>query len=171
MRRLATRGYAEHAAILVGEPEWVWLTKAGNLLSGTGFELYLIKVGALPRTRAVTDVRLYLAERVPQARWISRRSIRGLVGRAPHHPNAALELNDERHAIEVELIRKNRERAVRIVETHRARYDAVVVYCNQRTHGYFTGLAAERAWPDVRIQWLPGLEPRGGSSVPGQQGG
>jgi DNA-binding CsgD family transcriptional regulator len=161
MRRLATRGYVEHGAILAGQPEWIWLTKGGNVSSRMGFNLYPVKVGGLERTRAVTDVRLHLAERVPQARWISRRSIRGLAGRAPHYPNAAIELNDERHAIEVELIAKTRERAARVVETHRVRYDAVVVYCNARTHDYFTGLVAEHAWPDVRTQWLPGLKPRG----------
>jgi hypothetical protein len=52
---------------------------------------------------AVVEVRLYVEERSPASVWASERVLRRELRRAEHMPDAVVQTNGERHAIEVEL--------------------------------------------------------------------
>ncbi len=65
----------------------------------------------MARMRAVNEVRLHIARRAPEARWICARSIVREQGMRGYRPNAVVEVGGERHAILVRL--RWQERRVR----------------------------------------------------------
>ncbi len=146
--RLERDGYACQRRFLVDEPDpWVWLTKRGLRVSGTGYFYHVPGVGALAHTAAVNEVRLAIARCHPGARWVSERALSREDGRCRHHlADGAFELAGARHAIEVELSHKWPERVAQIVAELSERYDGVEYYCTpatrriveraQREHGF-----------------------------------
>ena len=128
-KHLHKAGFADYGRFLHGEPHWVWLSARGARLSGTGLHYRLPKVGAMARARAVNEVRLHIARRAPEARWVCGRSIVREQGVRGYRPNAVVEIGRERHAILVRLRVQSEERERAILETHMARYDAVIAFC------------------------------------------
>ncbi len=155
VKHLTKVGYADYGRFLHDEPHWAWLSCRGARLSGTGFRPNRPKVGAMARMRAVNEVRLHIARRAPDAHWISGRSIVRKQGRSGHRPNAVVEIGAERHAIVVQLRVGDHERARDIVETHMARYDAVIYFANPAARALLMRLQAEHHWPKLVIRSIP----------------
>ncbi|HET9814069.1 MAG TPA: hypothetical protein VFP57_10505, partial [Sphingomicrobium sp.] len=123
--------------------------------SGTGLQHRLPRVGAMARMRAVNEVRLHIAARAPQARWVSGRSIVREQGKRGYRPNAVVEIGRERHAILVKLGGGAEERERAILETHMARHDAVIAFCATAPRRRLERLAAEHHWPKLVVRELP----------------
>jgi hypothetical protein len=118
-----------------------------------GFRPWRPSLGRLRHIAAVNELRLDLTERLPDARWISERELlRDRPSRAVHVPDAVLEVDSERQAIEVELTQKARERCAAIVEELRASYDAVIYVCAPAPAHLIEDLREERGWPDVWVR-------------------
>jgi hypothetical protein len=156
VRHLFTSGFADYGRFLHDEPHWVWLTARGTRLSGTGFVYRRPRVGAMARMRAVNEIRLHIARRAPEARWICGRSVIREQGLKGYRPNAVVEIGDERHAIIVKRriqVAADRERDV--LETHMARHDALVAFCAPRPRKQLQRFASEHHWPKLVIRPIP----------------
>jgi hypothetical protein len=154
-KHLAKAGYADYGRFLHDEPHWVWLTGRGTRLSGTGFAFCRPKVGAMARMRAVNEIRLHIAARAPKARWICSRSVLREQGKRGYRPNAVVEIGGERHAIVLCLRASDQRRVRAIIETHMARYDAVIVFANPKPRKLLQRLAAQHHWPKLVIRPPP----------------
>lgn len=155
VKHLTKVGYADYGRFLHDDPHWAWLTGRGARLSGTGFAFRRPKVGAMARMRAVNEVRLHIAARAPEARWISSRSVVREQGMRGYRPNAVVEMGRERHAIVVVLRSPEQERLRGILETHMARYDAVIAFANPQPRKLLERLAADHHWPKLVIRDIP----------------
>ena len=155
-------GFADYGRYLHDEPHWLWLTQRGARLSGTDLHHRLPKVGAMARMRAVNEVRLHVAARAPQARWVSGRSIVREQGKHGYRPNAVVEIGRERHAIVVRLGIGGEERERAILETHIARYDAVIAFCAPSPRKQLERLAGEHRWPKLVVRDIPSAPLRDG---------
>ncbi len=154
-KHLFKSGFADYGRFLHDEPHWVWLSARGVRLSGTGFQHRLPRVGAMARTRAVNEVRLHIARRAPEARWVCGRSIVREQGVRGYRPNAVVEIGRERHAILVRLRGGAEDRERAILETHMARHDAVIAFCARAPRGCLERLAAQHHWPKLIVRDLP----------------
>jgi hypothetical protein len=155
VKHLTKVGYADYGRFLHDEPHWAWLSGRGARLSGTGFMPGRPKVGAMARMRAVNEVRLHIARRAPEARWIGPRSVVREQGRSGYRPNAVVEIGRERHAIVVHLRAADQERVCDILETHMARYDAVIAFANPKPRKLLERLAADHHWPKLVVREIP----------------
>jgi hypothetical protein len=155
-KHLTKVGYADYGRFLHDEPHWVWLTFRGARLSGTGFDPRRPKIGAIERIRAVNEVRLHIAARAPEARWICGRSVVREQGKKGRRPNAVVEIGRERHAIVVKHgVPHEQERERAIIETHMARYDAVIYFANPAPRALLERLRSEHHWPKLVIRDIP----------------
>ncbi len=66
-----------------------------------------------------------------------------------------VEIGAERHAIVLRLRSLRHEHLCDILETHMARYDAVVAFANPRPRKLLERLAAEHHWPKLVIRGIP----------------
>lgn len=153
-------GYAEYGRLLVGEPPWLWLTEAGNKRSRTGFWTYSLRVGAMPRIRAINEVRLFLARRVPGGEWTCYRALLREQGLNGYRPNGVIKVREECHAVVVRMRSQEDEREIRPLEAHMAIYDAVIVFANPGPRQAIKRLAVDRHWGKVVVRDLPTPESR-----------
>lgn len=155
-KHLADAGVADYARILHGEPPLLWLTQRGCRLSGTGFSYLPPRVGALARIRAVNEVRLHIAARAPEARWICGRTVFRQQGYRGHRAHAVVESEGERHAI-LALLRPGRpEHWIPAFQSHIRRHDAVIAFCLPSAERAVQRLAKRHHWPKLVIRPLPG---------------
>ena len=155
VKHLTKVGYADYGRILHDEPHWAWLTGRGARLSATGFAARRPKVGAMARMRAVNEVRLHIAARAPEARWICGRSVFREQGQRGYRPNAVVEIGAERHAITVHLRSPEQERLRDLLATHIARYDALIAFAKPGPHRLLERLKAQQQWPKLVIRPIP----------------
>jgi hypothetical protein len=151
-------GWVEGRALLVGEPVFLWLTGRGRRLGDSGYASWRPNPGRLAHIAAVTDVRLHVQERRPEAEWtcereLAREQALEARGRGLHLPDAVVWVEGRAVAVEVELTQKKRQRTERIVRELAARYDSV---------WYFAADKPGRALEDIaervgggRVQVLP----------------
>ena len=154
-KHLTKSGFADYGRFLHDEPPWVWLSGRGMRLSGTGFGYLRPKIGAMARMRAVNEVRLHIARRAPDARWICGRSVVREQGLKGYRPNAVVEIGRERHAIVVKRRAHMPEHEREVIETHMARHDAVVAFCRPKPRNLLKRLQAEHHWPKLVIRDIP----------------
>ncbi len=154
-KHLTKVGFADYGRFLHGEPHWAWLTWRGVRLSGMGFTASPPKVGAMARMRAVNEVRLHIAKRAPEARWICGRSVVREQGKRGYRPNAVVEIGAERHAITVHLRSPEQERLRDLLATHMARYDAVIAFAKPGPRKLLERVKAEHHWPKLVIRPIP----------------
>jgi hypothetical protein len=154
--QLVSRRYATCREFLADEPPWIWLTGRGARVSGTGLCHYSPTPGSLARLRAVNEVRLLLAKQAPHARWTGYRVLRGRKGAAAPLPRAVVEVDGERHAIEVRANNCNLPYFREMVESRLADYDAVVVFCPERIRAVHERLVRRHGWRRVVIRTFPG---------------
>jgi hypothetical protein len=162
-RAMREAGYCRREWLLAGDPAWVWLTGRGARMTEQRFRPWRSNVGRLRHIGAVSDLRLFLAERLPDARWICERELlRARPNRFVHVPDAVLEVDSERHALEVELAPKTRKRLVSLVEELRAYHDAVVYVCAPAPARLIEELREEWGWPEVHVRYLTDIGAGGG---------
>ncbi|HVC07360.1 MAG TPA: hypothetical protein VND98_07250 [Solirubrobacterales bacterium] len=154
-KHLTKFGYGDYGRFLTDEPHWVWPTWRGMRLSGMGFRADPPRVGAMARMRAVNEVRLHISRRAPGAGWICSRSVVREQGVRGYRPNAVVEIGTERHALLVRLRVADQQRTISILETHMARYDAVIAFANPRPRALLERLKAEHHWPKLVIRPIP----------------
>lgn len=125
--RWQSAGWAAGGAVVVGEPVFVWLTGAGARLCGSPFKVWDPNPGMLRHVGAVNEARLYVAERRPEARWVSERELAREQGpgRPAHRPDAVVVVGERRVAVEVELTQKSVRRLEAIVAGLLGEFDAV----------------------------------------------
>ena len=154
-RRMSVAGYCRREWLLTDDPAWIWLTGRGARMTRLGFRPWRRNLGRLRQIAAVNELRLFLAQRLPDARWISERELhRDRPHRAVYVPDAVLEVGSERQAIEVVLATKTRKRMVSLVEQLRAYHDAVVYVCAPAPARLVEKLREEYGWPDVHVRYL-----------------
>lgn len=123
-------GWVEGHALLVGRPVFVWLTREGGRIAGVYYKPWQPNAGMVAHIEAVNDVRLWLAQRRPEAAWTCERALTPRVAPgAPrdrgHRPDGVLRVDDGRRvAIEVELTLKSRARLEQIAARLLAEFDA-----------------------------------------------
>jgi hypothetical protein len=155
-RHLTKAGLTDYGRSLTAEPHWIWLTWRGARHSGIGFPAGAPRVGAMARMRAVNEVRLHIAARAPEARWVCGRTILREQGKRGRRPSAVVEHGEERHAIVVKHgLPHEREREIRVIEAHVARYDAVVYFANPRPLALLKRLHDEYQWPKLVLREIP----------------
>ena len=131
---------------LVGEKEWLWLTRRGQEFVGLAdLRYYEPKLESLRHLYFVNQARLYVEQQRPDGIWKSEQIIRyeqpalSAGKKAPHTPDGLLlKANGETiAAMEIELTAKKRERILEILRELSSSY--------HRTW-YFV---AEQAWTSV----------------------
>jgi DNA-binding Lrp family transcriptional regulator len=158
-QRLEEEGLVETRRFLVRDYPWLWLTRRGARLAGTGFPYSAPDVAMLAHRRAVNEVRLYLAERAPEGRWVCERTVFRQRDPEDHLPDAVFEIGGERHAIEAELSSKRDSEIHRIVAEHSNRYDAVLYFCGPYPYRLLRRVQAEGRWPKLIVRRVPEGEP------------
>jgi hypothetical protein len=139
-------GWAEGRTVLVGRPVFAWVTREGLRQAGVQLKVWEPSPGLLAHIEAVNEVRLLVAERRPDAEWVSERMLSGepmqeASSVRAHRPDAVVRVDDGRRvAVEVELTLKSRARMERIVGRLLTDYDA------------------ERAGSRLHVAPLPGSE-------------
>lgn len=118
-------GLIECRTFLMGEKEWLWLSRRGQEFVGLAdLRYYEPKIESLRHIYLVNQARLYIEQQRPDGIWKSERIIRyeqpalPAGGKAPHLPDGLL-MNAEGEpiaAIEVELTSKKRERVLEILK-------------------------------------------------------
>jgi hypothetical protein len=125
-------GWARGRVLLVGEPVFVWLTRRGQRVCGSEYSLWRPNPGALAHIGAVTDVRLWVAQRHPRAAWVCERELAReaqLAGTGlQHRPDALVVLDGRELPVEVELSHKRPARRERIMRELVARYGQAVYF-------------------------------------------
>ena len=160
----AERGLVNRARPLANELDWIWLTKRGAGFSTTGLSAYVPKVGGLERRRALNEIRLLFAERVPGARWVSERTLRKMVGPEGALPAAVVEVGrehkEERHAIELCLVPSSctRSSLEERMTWYSSKYHTAAFFCAPRTYEKTKRLVAEHVWSAVVVQLIPGYQ-------------
>ena len=113
-------GWIEGRVLLVGQPVFVWLTRPGKRLAASPYKLWSPNAAMLAHIGAVSDVRLWVKRRRPDAEWVSERALAKAQARGPgqrhgHRPDALVRAEGQEVAVEVELALKKRERLERLV--------------------------------------------------------
>lgn len=116
----------------MGEPVFVWLTRGGQRVAGSEYSLWRANPGALAHIGAVTDVRLWVAQRHPRAEWVCERELAReahLAGTGhQHRPDGVVVLDGRELPVEVELSHKRPARRERIMRELVARYSGAVYF-------------------------------------------
>ncbi len=154
-QRLDEAGLAESRRFLVRDYPWLWPSRRGARLAGTGFPYTVPDVALLAHRRAINEVRLHLAGRAPQGRWVCERAVLRRRDPEDHLPDAVFEIDGERHAIEAELTSKRDREIHRIVAEHSNRYDAVLYFCGPLPYNLLKRVQAEGRWPKLVVRRVP----------------
>jgi hypothetical protein len=148
--------YTNSEQLLADEPNWVWLKEAGNRLSGTSLSLMQLRVGALPRLRALNEVRLHVEAQSSEVRWISRRRLLREYGPKARVPDAVVELPRARHAIIVRFNNRHFEDLTPRIDLLNAGHDAVICFCaSQTVRRRMVTLQEECRWSGLVLRDLP----------------
>jgi hypothetical protein len=155
VQALEDAGCVRHRRFLVRDMPWFWLNARGARLASTGFVASAPDVAMLAHRRAINEVRLHLAERAPEGRWVCERTVFRQRDPEDHLPDAVFEIGGERHAIEAELSTKHNHEIRRIVAEHSNRYDAVLYFCGLYPYRLLKRVQAEGRWPKLLVRRLP----------------
>lgn len=111
----------------------MWLTRRGQRVAGSEYSLWRPNPGALAHIAAVTEARLWVAERHPDAEWVCERELTREAamtggGAAAHRPDALVVIDGREVPVEVELTHKRPARRERIMRELLARYGQAVYF-------------------------------------------
>jgi hypothetical protein len=125
-------GWAQGRAVLVGQPVFVWLTRRGQRIAGSQYSPWRPNPGALAHIAAVTEVRLWVAQRHPHASWVCERELAReaqlMRTGAQHRPDGLVVLDERELPVEVELSHKRPARRERLMRELVARYGQAVYF-------------------------------------------
>jgi hypothetical protein len=145
-------GWARGAALLVGEPVFVWLTRRGQRAAGSEYSLWRPSPGALAHVAAVNEVRLYVTERHPDAQWVCEREL--VRDRRVHRPDALVLIAGREVPVEVELTHKRSARSERIMRELVARYGQASYFAAEGVRRTLEEVARDLGGR-VQVQALP----------------
>jgi hypothetical protein len=152
-------GWAQGRAVLVGQPVFVWLTRRGQRVAGSDYSLWRPNPGALAHLAAVTEVRLWVAERHPRSEWVCERELAReahLTGSAgQHRPDGVVVIDGRELPVEVELSHKRPARRERIMRELVARYGQAVYFAAERPRQQLEETARSVAGERVQVLGLP----------------
>jgi hypothetical protein len=161
VERLSSLQLVNHARLEPSCPTWVWSTRKGmavaipRLLTAAWSEAPP-PAYALRHLATTSEVRLRYAHDRPDVTWISERML--LVQRERpglHRPDTVIEGDGERHAIEVELSRKDGPRVTANVRDLMKNYDAVHYFVSSSTRRLLQQVQAANEWPNLIVHDLP----------------
>jgi transposase len=140
--------------LLSGEAPWVWLRRAGAVLSGTGFQPYRPRLPRLFHMRQINEVRLRLESGEVDLEWVCERRLHGSEGRrrTGFVPDAVVRFGGEVHAIEVELTRKSESELELKLATMEREYDAIVYFTTATICRYFGRLGLSERHPKLVVR-------------------
>lgn len=148
----------------VDDPPWLWTTKMGGRLAGTGLNRWSPNPTSVESFRLWNEARLLVHELDPMVRWWSMRLLRK---RAEDKsvPVALLEEEDEQHAVEVEFAKSGRVELIEKYNRRCSEFQIVVVFCSSRRVKTFERLSKECGWDNLIVQSFtpldrPGRKPR-----------
>jgi hypothetical protein len=152
-------GWARGRAVLVGQPVFVWLTRRGQRIAGSEYALWRPNPGALAHIATVTDVRLWIAQRHPDASWVCERELAReaqLTGtRGEHRPDGLVVLDGRELPGEVEPSNKRPARRERIMRELVARYGQAVYFAPDGPRQGLEQTARSIASERVQVLELP----------------
>jgi hypothetical protein len=155
LARLHANGLIQSRRLLVGEPAWVLPTRAGLRACGSSFGVWQPRIGLLSHVAAVNDVRLHIQGRSPESEWVPERVLARDRQAGEHLPDAVVQIDARRVAIEVELTVKSQRRISAILEELTRRFDATVYFCSPAPHRQLTALAGTGRWPTLGVREHP----------------
>jgi len=148
-------GLAEISELLVGEPAWVFATRRGLRLAGSGFKLWRGRPWMLAHVGEINEVRLHIQRMAPESEWICERKLWRERQRGEHLPDGVVVTDGRRVAIEVELHLKSRAQTTAIVDELTSRFDAVVYFCARQTYWRLLRYRLSGQWPTLQVRGLP----------------
>ena len=156
LARLRAQGMVETFRLLADQPAWVTPTARGLRACNSPFGVWQPRLSLISHVAAVTDVRLHVQARDPQAQWLPERLLAKQRTSSRDHLPDAIVLTDRQHvAIEVELTVKSRRRIEDILHQLARHHDATVYFCAPAPHRVLTTLAESGRWPTLGIRPLP----------------
>lgn len=144
-------GFLSQARGPVDDPPWLWVTKTGGRLAGTGLRHRDPTPTATAFMRLANEARLHVAERDWDVHWWSMRLLR----RGAEHrdvPTAIVESGDEQNAVEIEAKRRSRSELIDKYNRRCHEFHAVAVFCSARRVPTFEQLKRERGWDNMHVQ-------------------
>lgn len=155
-------GWAHGRAVLVGQPVFVWLTRRGQRVAGSEFSLWRPNPGALAHIAAVTEVRLWVTERHPDAGWVCERELareaRLTETNGQHRPDGLVLLGGRELPVEVELSHKRPARRERIMRELVGRYGQAVYFAPDGPRQQLEDTARSVGGGRVQVLGLPSRE-------------
>lgn len=156
VKRFDEEGLVRREKPLVGEPEWIWLSKRGARFSTTDLSAPRPKIGSLALMRATNEVRLEITKANPEIGWVSRRVLLREHGRNASVPKAVVEVGDECHAIEIRLNIGPEAKVLEQIQRRLYDFDAAVYFCAPRAQAQVERLRKEWGWRNLVARALPG---------------
>ena len=152
-------GWVESRQMVPHGPAFVWLTREGTRLAQSPYRTWRPNLSLAGHIEAVTEVRLLLEQRLGLGEWECERSLAKAVWsrsqRRPHLPDAVLETDRGRVAIEVELQRKSRARLNAILGELAQRYPQIWYFAAPGVLPLLRTLAVESAWRNITVHPYP----------------
>ena len=152
-------GWARGRAVLVGQPVFVWLTRKGQRVAGSEFSLWRPNPGALAHIAAVTEVRLWVANRHPSAGWVCERELareaRTAGTNGQHRPDGLVVLDGRELPVEVELSHKRPARRERIMRELVTRYGQAVYFASEAQRPRLEETARSIGSERIQVLGLP----------------
>lgn len=134
-RRWTKAGWIEKQKLLVGKPQWLWLSRHGLKHVGLDYGYRSPSLARLQHIHHVNAVRLYIEKKLgSQAQWISERDINQArkTAQKKHLVDGEVIYKGVRIAVEVELNRKSQKRLASILHELKRDYRAVWYFADDK---------------------------------------
>ena len=149
--RWVRAGLINRRTVFAGDHAWLWPTTTGLELSGRSLPYWEPRPGILEHVYWVNEIRFRVADRHPDAAWISERHLRAEAGganRPEHMPDGLVLKAGKQIAIEVQLAQKSRERAADTLAYLTQAYEGAWIFA--KAGGPF--LAIERGLGELKSE-------------------
>ena len=154
-------GWVSSGLLSTQAPSFVWLTGRGATGVESPFRVWQPNHGLALHIEAVTEVRLLLERGLRLGEWECERAVaqrlaadRGHAHRG-HLPDAVLQTDSARFAIEVELTLKNRGRLAEIADRLSREYDRVWYFAAPPLLRAVRKIVADNPWPIIEVYSYP----------------
>jgi hypothetical protein len=152
-------GWVESRPLLRYGPAFVWLTSEGAKVAQSPFRVIAPNPGLAAHTAAVTDVRLLVEHELGLGLWHCERELMSVARtpgkQGPRLPDAVLDRDGLRIAVEVELSLKGATRLDLILDEHARRYPEVWYFAAPRVEPALRSLVAGTPWRNIRVHPFP----------------
>jgi hypothetical protein len=155
--RLVEQGLMEQERFLIKERHpWVWPTRSGLQVPGTGYPFYVPALGQLQHMAGVAVTRSVCIEANSGALWVSERALMREQSRSKRHlADGALEVDGKRIPVEVELTSKDRYKLAGIMWALLDNFGAAHYYCSRQTRGAVEETIRSEGFTNVEVFDVP----------------